>query len=128
MRTIQNYGNGIGQLTNELLNDYGWEAYITEFVSIGPKSYSIGIKTHDERIVEVSKCKSFQCKGRDANILNFDNFKKIILIESRTSNIQRKNYFRIVTDVVKKKFSFTFDSRARCADHNTLAYGDDRIQ
>lgn len=130
MQYSPNIGSSIGQLTNEI-SEYGQDAYIEEFVSIGPKSYSLRIKNGMNDVIEISKCKGFQCKGAEKKLLNFDNFKKMIMedhvIETHTSNIQRKKHFKIITNKLKKKFGFTFDKRVCCEDHCTLPFGHEEI-
>lgn len=130
MKYSPNIGPSIGQLTNEIA-EYGPDAYIDEFVSVAPKSYSLRIKNgFNDKITEISKCKGFQSKGD--NILNFDSFKKMIdgdhVIETRNSNILRKKYFKIITDETKKRFGFTFDKRVCFGDHTTLPFGHEEIR
>lgn len=129
MKYSPDIGPSIGQLTNEL-SEFGPDAYIDEFVSVGPKSYSIRIKNGvSDRTIEISKCKGFQSK--EGNVLCFDAFKKMIeddhVVETRISNIQRRKHFQIVTDELKKKFGFTFDKRVCFSDHSTLPFGHEDI-
>lgn len=121
-----NTGSSVGMLTNEL-EHYGLEAYIDEFVSIGPKSYSLRIKNASNEIYEISKCKGFQSKNSKDSVLNFENFKKMIstdhLIETNNSTIRRIKHFKVITDRLKKKFGFTFDKRVCLDNFITFPYG-----
>lgn len=129
-------GTNIGDLTDEIASN----AYISEFCSVGPKSYSIRIKVTNEsggtEIKEISKLKGFICTSASKKNLSFDNYKKMIFgccndagaidehtIVSKTKNINRRKYFNIVTVEQQKRFGFTYDKRIVKDDYGTIPYG-----
>lgn len=127
-------GSNIGELTDEI-SKYKKGGYVSEFVSVGPKSYSLRIKnTEDDEVIEISKLKGFICTEASKKQLSFENYKKMVFgcdnigvdshtIYSDTNNINRKKYFKIVTVEQQKRFGFTFDKRVVINDFKTIPYG-----
>lgn len=72
-------GPYLGDLANELL-PYGENAYITEYVSCGPKSYSIRIHAPDTgQYHTVCKIKGITLNTKNVKILNFESLREQIL-------------------------------------------------
>lgn len=122
-------GDGLGQLTN-MLEEYGSNAYITEFVAIGPKAYSYKVFNPDTQVtVEVSKCKGIAGSVTNANTLNFENLKNLVnnnqdvLTFTNESKIKRKQPFTIITDSEQKNIKFTYSKRVITHNNVTVPYG-----
>lgn len=131
-------GMNIGDLTDEITS-IGPDAYISEFCSVGPKSYSIRIKLSkncDAEEKEISKLKGFICTSASKKNLSFDNYKKMVFgccnkagaidkhtIVSKTKNINRRNFFNVVTIEQQKSFGFTYDKRIVTDAFGTIPYG-----
>lgn len=127
-----NIGPAVGQLTDEIL-EYGPDAYISEYVCVGPKSYALKIVTPSKNTeIEVCKCKGFRLNLKNSSILNFDSYKKIVfgemadeeIINTTDTKIRRKKGFVLTSELEKKRFQFTFSKRA-CIDEvgDTLPFG-----
>lgn len=139
-------GSAVGQLTDEI-QEYGDDAYISEYVSVGPKSYSLKITIPSQnKIIEVCKCKGFRLNRKNATVLHFNNFKNMVFGDNpvvyengqeeeeekrdntciQTSNvcIKRQKGFVLTTHKEEKKFQFTFTKRVCIDEHgDTLPYG-----
>lgn len=122
-------GTGIGQLTDEIA-PYGSNIYISEFCAFGPKSYSYRLtdKTTGEVVKEITKCKGLSSSsGNPNNVLNFENMRQMLFedvrIETSRRSIVRKKWFRVETDIVSKRFQYTFAKRVVTNSFNTWPFG-----
>jgi hypothetical protein len=78
-------GDYLGDLTDEV-REYGTGAYISEFVSGGPKNYAFEVTTpttHSKSYVV--KAKGFTLNQRNLEIINFNSMKQMVL-ESENQN------------------------------------------
>ena len=64
-------GNYLGDLTDELAG-YGEGAYISEFVSGGPKNYAYKVQCPDGKVEEVVKAKGITINYSSSQIVNFN--------------------------------------------------------
>lgn len=137
-------GANIGDLTDEILKySSSGKAIISEFCSVGPKSYSLRIKKNgfdsdsDDDLIEVSKLKGFICTSATKKHLSFDNYKKMVfgscdvaedgidshIVYSKTMNINRRKHFNVVTVEQQKDFGYTFDKRIVNENFTTIPFG-----
>lgn len=128
-------GTNVGDLTDEINSN----AMITEFCSVGPKSYSLRLDVTEDNVIEkkeISKLKGFICTTASKENLSFENYKKMIFgccnddgaidkhtIISKTNNINRRKYFNVVTVEQQKRFGFTYDKRIVTNNFGTIPYG-----
>jgi len=113
-------GDGLGQLSTTLDPiEHGPNAYIIEFVAIGPKAYSYKIFNPDtQTTTEISKCKGIVTSVKNAETLNFKNMEDLVTKRqlvtnfSNNSTIKRKVPFTIVTEPEHKNIKFTYSKRA----------------
>lgn len=144
-----NIGPVVGQLTDEIAV-YGEDAYISEFVCVGPKSYALKINVPSEnKEIELCKCKGFCLNKRNAAILHFNSYKNLIFGTNENSNdtdnddddittdkistfstkIKRNKGFILTTSLEEKQFQFTFSKRV-CVNEtgDTLPYGYKNVE
>jgi len=109
-------GDYLGDLTDEIIKNYGSNAKCIEFASLGPKNYGYSIQCNDEVKSEM------KCKGIALNYLARQSidFKKIIelalnndidpvLVKQRQFDLNRHN--QIKTRYFDKQFRLTSDKR-----------------
>ncbi|XP_055336280.1 uncharacterized protein LOC129586839 [Paramacrobiotus metropolitanus] len=116
-------GKFLGDLTDELQPCQ----FISQFVSLGPKTYSY--KTNDGK--SVVKVKGFTLNGHTSEIITFE--KMVDVLEKKTDflvaeypdSIQRVKKSMTLKQVdLAKRLSFTYDKRRIVnANWNTLPYG-----
>ena len=96
----------LGDLTNEL-EAYGQNAYITCFVSGGPKFYAQTIRKDDGTFEQVCKVKGIRLNYQNSNEINFDNVKSLVCEEIDAITVSDNHAIRRTKfhDVVTKKES-----------------------
>jgi DNA polymerase type B, organellar and viral len=121
-------GDYLGQLTNEL-EAYGPEAYISHFVSGGPKSYAYVVETGDGKSVTVCKCRGISQTYGNTELINFEALKAMV-VENAPANIipyknqiVRKDYFHVVSVDTSKVYRPVITKRRREGEYNTLPFG-----
>jgi hypothetical protein len=73
-------GNFVGELTDELYNEYGPSSYIEEFCSGGPKNYALKIYVPSRKCYEtIVKVKGIRLNYEISKIINFNTIREIIL-------------------------------------------------
>lgn len=123
-------GDNIGELTNELVK-YGQNAYITDFVAVGPKSYSYIVLNPDtNETFQIAKCKGISATFTNMSILTFQNFKHLVfdpqvrdLTFPNMPKIKRVKTFQVHTGPESKSIHFTVNKRIVCNDNLTVPYG-----
>lgn len=126
-------GDGMGQLAN-VLDDYGPNCYITEFVVLGPKAYSYIIYNPDTGVsIEANKCKGIASTVTNDATLNFANMRNLVLNNdpnnrvklpfTNNTKIKRKKFFNIVTESETKNISYTYSKRIVLNNNVTVPYG-----
>ncbi len=118
-------GNALGELTDEILSDFGDSVHIVKFCSIGPKSYSFVLSDGREEV------KAKGCPKGDHG-LSYELYKKMVISEVR--NIVHK--FPIKLHFVRNKFEsiitrgrmdknvrMTYDKRIIEQNYKTRAFG-----
>ena len=124
----------LGKFKDELLSEYGSDAYITEFVSGGPKNYAY--RLNDGIIIE--KIKGVTLHHENSKKLKFEKVKKFVL--DSVNGIERKpittchNQFvknpndkTITIKQIDKNYNFGFDKFEICEINenmiDTLPFG-----
>lgn len=114
-------GNNLGELTNEIENDF-----IIEFVSAGPKNYAYSTNKGK------SSCtvKGFRIDANSSQVLSYANIRDIVLnnqekkLETDQLLFKRdKINWGIYCDTIKKQYSFVYDKRVVLDDLTTLPFG-----
>jgi len=126
-------GFSLGDMTNEL-SIFGQEAYITEFVSGGPKNYGFrvsGCKDGQDRTV--IKVKGLAINNKTTQQVSFENLRQMVkdFVKKGTkheenvvfSQIRTEEDRRVVTKNVSKKFKLMYDKRQINRDFTTYPYG-----
>ena len=132
---IPKTGVFLGQLTSELKTAEEPDAYITKFISCGPKNYCY------EVFYPISKTKKYFCKvkGLTLNfktkyIVNFDTMKQHVdeFIKENTNNLTQdvpqmkfkvSKYSDIHTCYTTKKYRLVYEKRKVLTDYRTRPFG-----
>lgn len=85
--TMPPLGDFLGQMKDEIVDEYGPGAYIIEYVSGGPKNYAIKIfiPSTGETVTKV-KVKGISLNFETSKLINFDTMKKMILNGIKKNN------------------------------------------
>ena len=127
-----NISNFLGEMSDEIKDQYGVGTYISEFYSTGPKVYAMNVVKPDG-----SEVKTFKAKGLTQSIeanktMNFNLIKEKAL--NTANSIENENTFipqqqfrcdvkhNVTTRNFEKKFNVTSNKR-RIIGNNTLPYG-----
>jgi len=126
-------GSYLGDMTNEL-KEYGKGSFIKEFISAGPKNYSLKIinpllnTTH-----YITKIRGFTLDSTTSTRLNFKSLKRSVLHFIQTNSqtetsivfpqICRNNTREVLTKMTRKRYKIVYDKRVLCMDGSTLPYG-----
>ena len=127
-------GNNLGDMTNEL-KDFNPGAYITEFVSAGPKNY--GYKVYDPILKNEStfvKIRGFTLNRQASRCINFEKLREMVqayvqqkqddVVQVPTTLIAKKKIGpTVVTQLRNKLYSVIYNKRNICSDFTTLPYG-----
>ncbi|XP_055337792.1 uncharacterized protein LOC129587874 [Paramacrobiotus metropolitanus] len=114
-------GKFLGDLTDELKPGQ----YITEFVSLGPKTYAY--RTNDD--VSIVKLKGFTLNGATSELINFERMLSMLDTSEEVNvnypdSIQRhKPSLTLRQRDMSKKFRMTYDKRRIVENWNTLPFG-----
>ena len=125
----------LGDMTDELIKDYGVNAKIIEFVSTGAKSYSYKIEKEDGTFHYIVKVKGFSLNHATQEMISME--KMIEFVKDKCDNgtsdkkavitsneIRRRKDHQLVTQTVKKTFQVTADKRKLlCGTYETRPFG-----
>jgi len=127
-------GYSLGEMTNEL-KDYGPDAYISEFVSGGPKNYAYKVDgTSNGKKHVCMKVKGISLSATACKTVNFNTLKRFVknyVLYNQKSELgvvafrietQRKGR-QVVSRHVSKKFRVVYDKRTIREDFTTYPYG-----
>lgn len=123
-------GPHLGDLTDQLEDDYGPQSFCTEFVSAGAKNYAykVAVRGDVNNIKTVVKVRGISINSSCSDTLTFDNLKKLVfeneIIHVKIpSRIERVKGWRIVTKSSTKLWRSCLNKR-RCIENNqTVPYG-----
>lgn len=99
-------GDYLGDLTDELVSDYGKNSYISEFVCTSEKSYAYIVKAPNKDDSVVCKVKGISLNYENAQIINFESMKDLVLSDQKRC-----------IDITKDDILRTGDSRLYTAQH-----------
>lgn len=123
-------GELMGDLTDEILDKYGPDAEITEFISSGAKSYAsrISSKTTGEKIDIMQKLKGFRLCVANENQLNVETLKDSVFFNEKqvvpcNQIVKYSKTGKVYSKSLEKVFRCTYDKRLRLKDYKTLPYG-----
>jgi DNA polymerase type B, organellar and viral len=132
-------GSFLGELTDEVA-DYGPNAYITQFVSAGPKNYSYIVLDPDtNNTFYTCKVKGITLNFSASKHVNFERMKELVRDRVESNGEQdgggtsvvyvpqllfRSNYFgEVSTATIHKKYQVVYDKRRVLPDYTTLPFG-----
>jgi len=126
-------GTFLGDMTNEL-KSYGEGSFIKEFISAGPKNYSLKIySVLTDQFQYLTKIRGFTLDSVASTKLNFKSLKRNVLDYVKENyvhetnlifnQIVRTNTRDVLTKLVQKRYRILYDKRVLCRDGSTLPYG-----
>lgn len=125
-------GDFLGDLTDEIA-EYGEGSYITEFVSGGPKNYAYKVFSPlNEKEQTVCKVKGFSLNFKNAQKINFESVKKMVLCSNDTDTLYSEDYRicrtsnnTVYSKTQIKKYRTVYTKRRRLNDgsFDTLPFG-----
>lgn len=115
-------GTFLGEFTNEIDPKHG--AWITEFVSAGPKNYAY--KT-DKGYTDCT-VKGLSFNYLTSLILNYDVIKEIVTLDNKKSILVpqlkfKRDHWHVRTGVEQKQYRYVYDKRIVMNNFETLPYG-----
>jgi hypothetical protein len=125
-------GNFLGEMTDEIIEEFGADSKMTEFATLGPKTYAFKVKKADGTVVTKMKTKGATQTVEACDVLNFGLFKEhatLMIDGTRADPVMvpqqqfRANKFHYVKTLkMDKRFQATSDKR-RIIGNSTLPYG-----
>lgn len=123
-------GSFLGELTDEC-QSFGSDAYITEFVSTGCKSYAIKIYIPSTNSFEyIVKSKGITINSSSSDVVNFNSLKAMVCDENDVgfrnvshNRFKRLKTLQILSETQSKKLQFTYTKRICNENYNTFPFG-----
>jgi hypothetical protein len=124
-------GTHLGDLTDQVAEDYGQGSFITEFVAGGPKNYSYKVAVCGDvtRVKYCIKVRGVSINKSCSDLVTFDNLKAMVMGEEGNftvpipRQIARLPGWKIVTRPTSKNWQ-SKNTKRRCLDSNrTVPYG-----
>jgi len=124
-------GPYLGDLTDQLQDDYGQGSFCTEFVAGGPKNYAykVAIGGDLNKIKTIVKVRGISINSSCSDIVTFENLKAMVLGEKSgirvdiPSRIDRAPGWKIVTRSTSKLWRVCLNKRRRIENNCTVPYG-----
>ena len=124
-------GQYLGDLTDQLADDYGPDSFCTEFVSAGPKNYAYRVAVGGDlkNIKTVIKVRGISINSSCVDTVTFDNLKDMVLNNTPANTIHipaqivRLPGWRIVTRPSSKKWQVCLNKRRRIDQERTVPFG-----
>ena len=127
-----NVNNFLGEMSDEIQDQYGIGSYISEFYSTGPKVYGLKVIKSNGSFETYVKAKGLTQTINANEVMNFETIKKKALqtanhVETEDTLVPQQQFRRdkqhnITTRDYEKKFNVTSNKR-RKIDNRTLPYG-----
>jgi len=127
-------GDSLGELTN-VLKEFGPNAYISEFVSLGPKTYAYKVKGTDNGKTAITvKAKGITVTNTTAKSVNFKAMRQMVhkfvkegtIVENPVSQFrmqaERLNR-RVISKFISKKFRVVYTKRKVNKSFYTYPFG-----
>lgn len=123
-------GDHLGDMKDELVEG----AFISEFVSGGPKNYAYKVMKQTGVEETVCKVKGIRLNYMNSSLINFNSIKQLLLMsvdepnENKKIEIRNKIILREKNNVVYTtdrlyKYRINATKRRKCADFNTFPFG-----
>ncbi|KAJ1523104.1 hypothetical protein ONE63_000997 [Megalurothrips usitatus] len=124
-------GQYLGDLTDQLADDYGENSFCTEFVSSGAKSYSFRVAVGGDlnNIKTVIKVRGISINSSCTDTVTFDRLKEMVFETQEHTTIQiptqiaRLPGWRIVSRPSSKKWQVCLNKRRCVCDGKTVPFG-----
>lgn len=125
-------GQYLGQMTNQLEDDYGEGSFCTEFVSAGAKNYAYKVAVGGDlnNIKTVIKVRGISINSSSDNIVTFDSLKRMVFSNDEKitevpipHQIARLPGWRIVTRPSLKTWRVCLNKRRRINKKQTVPFG-----
>lgn len=124
-------GPHLGDLTDQISDDFGTGSFCFEFVSGGAKNYSfkIAVKGDLNNVKTVTKVRGISINSSNDETVTFENLKAMVLHDSEPKivplpmQIARLPGWRIVTRDSTKKWQVCLNKRRRVGRDKTVPYG-----
>jgi hypothetical protein len=124
-------GPYLGDLTDQLEDDYGPGSFCTEFVSAGAKNYSykVAVRGDLQNIKTVIKVRGISINNSCSDTVTFDRLKDMVLKDTGKAKINipaqivRLPGWRIVTRSSSKQWQVCLNKRRRIDKEKTVPYG-----
>ena len=124
-------GQFLGDLTNQLEDDYGPGSFCTEFVSGGPKNYAyrVAVQGDLQKIKTVIKVRGITINSSCSDTITFERLKEMVLNNvgktdvNIPSQIARLKGWKIVTRPTSKTWQVCLTKRRRIDTSVTTPYG-----
>ncbi|MCP4458736.1 MAG: hypothetical protein GY816_12045 [Cytophagales bacterium] len=124
----------LGDLTDEIQKDYGSGAYISEFVSGGPKNYGYRVSLPSGEEKECIKIKGHSLNYSVSRVLNFNLMKELVFEFAQGSSenkevkvnyrqIRRKEGPTVTTVSGEKIYRIVYNKRVVKNNFETIPYG-----
>ncbi len=124
--------NFLGEMTDEITEEFGLGSRMTEFYTCGPKTYSYKVMKEDGTVATKLKAKGVTQTVEANEILSFELIQKQAIYKARnrpnTTALIPQMQFRadkeheVTTVLMEKRFQVTSDKR-RVKGNDTLPYG-----
>lgn len=125
-------GQYLGEMTDQLSEDYGENSFCTEFVSAGAKNYAYRVAVGGDlnQIKTVIKVRGISINSSCADTVTFDNLKDMVLSDEQKqihvnipTQIARLPGWRIVSRPSSKKWQVCLNKRRRVDKEKTVPFG-----
>jgi hypothetical protein len=125
-------GSNLGDLADEIVGNYGPGARITEFASLGPKTYCLAIRKADGSEESMIKTKGITLNKGTLKLISVKKMvemAKMFVSGDRPELNVPQMVFRcnkrheMYTDFLQKKFRCVSEKRRLCANGSTLPFG-----
>jgi hypothetical protein len=132
-------GNWLGDLTDETEAKYGSNARIEQFVSLGPKSYTVVYSVAEEngcrRYIETTRFKGVKRSVANSKLLNYQQMLKLLKRETSPLKIEipfqirrTRGESKVFNCPTLKTIQFNYDKRYTLPDYSTLPFGYFRVK
>jgi hypothetical protein len=126
-------GNWLGELTDETEAKYGPGAKIEQYVSLGPKSYTLVYSIEEngcKRYVETTRFKGVKRSVANSKLLTFEQMVKLLRRETPPLKIEvpfqirrSRGESKVFNYPTFKTVEYNYDKRFTLPDYSTLPFG-----
>ncbi len=126
-------GSWLGELTDEIQDEFGTQAKMDTFASAGPKNYGYRVKKQDGTFAYKVKIRGFRLQYAASLQLNLKTLKKKVAafvkhgdtsrIGVTQPQITRSHNRQVTTRDTRKQYGVVYKKRRVMRDYNTLPFG-----